>query len=508
MGYGPVSMAALGRAVTGRDLTATESGSGSATGWRGAHAGTRADVLIATVAGAVDLFGLFLTLPSAGPGERAVGALVMVATAASLIFRRRSPVAVLLFTLALIVTLNTALAMPQRFGITLAVALYTVGLAGRPRTVALAALATLAAQATGYRNASESFLWLFSGDVVATLLVLGVSAAVRHWQGQLEVNRALLADRALSDERRRIARELHDIVAHHITTMHLMSGGARASLDRDPEAARAALLTLEASGRVALGEMRQLLGVLRSDHDPDQAASVAPQPGVDDLARLIAESCLAGLPTELRVLGAPRALPLPVGLAVYRITQEALTNARKHAGNAATATVRLEYLPGAVAVEIRDDGGGEVVVGDYAMTGGGHGLVGMRERVAVHGGSFEAGRVADGGFRVAATLPLAGEEPEPPPAATPVAVPVVSADPASEPERLARLSPAEVALLRLFATGKGDGEIAAAIREEPAALERREADLLTKLDVRDRAQAVVVAYESGLVRAGRGDRAR
>ncbi|MGW9205925.1 histidine kinase [Embleya sp. NPDC055664] len=504
MGFGPDSWAALGRAVTGRDLAGTTSTPGSTRG-RWAFLGvTRADLVICLVAAAVDTFGFFITLPAIGPGEKVVGTLFMLASAASLLARRRSPIGVLSFVLALVVVLNVLMAVPQRFGIALAVALYTVGLVGRPRTVALAALATLAAAASGYRHASESFLWLFSGDLVAVLLVLGVSAAVRHWQGQVEVNRALLADRALSDERRRIARELHDIVAHHITTMHLMSGGARASLDRDPEAARAALLTLEASGRVALGEMRQLLGVLRSDHDPDQAASVAPQPGVDDLARLIAESCLAGLPTELRVLGAPRVLPLPVGLAVYRITQEALTNARKHAGDGATATVRLEYLPGAVAVEIRDDGGGEVVVGDYAMTGGGHGLVGMRERVAVHGGSFEAGRVADGGFRVAAMLPLAGEGPEPEPVPTPPA----GVGPASEPERLARLSPAEVALLRLFATGKADGEIAAAMRVEPAGLERREADLLTKLDVRDRAQAVVVAYESGLVRAGQGDRAR
>ncbi|MFE5331354.1 histidine kinase [Embleya sp. NPDC056575] len=502
MGFGPESWAALGRAVTGRDLAGTTSTPGAPPG-RWAFLGvTRADLVICLVAAAVDTFGFFITLPSAGPGERVVGTLFMLVSAASLLARRRSPIGVLSFVLTLVVVLNLLLAMPQRFGIALAVALYTVGLAGRARTVALAALATLAAQATGYPNASQSFLWLFSGDFVAVLLVIGVSVAVRNWQGQIEVNRVLLADRALSDERRRIARELHDIVAHHITTMHLMSGGARASLDRDPEAARAALLTLEASGRVALGEMRQLLGVLRSDHDPDQAASVAPQPGVDDLARLIAESCLAGLPTELRVLGAPRALPLPVGLAVYRITQEALTNARKHAGDGATATVRLEYLPGAVAVEIRDDGGGEVVVGDHAMTGGGHGLVGMRERVAVHGGSFEAGRVADGGFRVAAVLPLAGEEPAPAP------TPPAGVGPASEPDRLARLGPAELALLRLFATGKADREIAAAIRVEPAGLERREADLLTKLDVRDRAQAVVVAYESGLVRAGQGDRDR
>ncbi|MGC0417630.1 hybrid sensor histidine kinase/response regulator transcription factor [Embleya sp. AB8] len=497
MGFGPLSMATLGKAITGRDLPATDPGapSGPGAGRRAFLARTRTDGLIALVAGVVDLLGYAISAPYSGAGTTTVGALFLAGSAACLMVRRQAPVVVLAVVLVLQSASNLMIEMPQRFGISLAVALYTVGLACRPWTIVAAALATLAAQSTEYRHGKESVVWMASGDIVAILLVLGVSAGVRHWQGQVEVNRILLAERALTDERRRIARELHDIVAHHITTMHLMSGGARASLDRDLDAARAALLTLEASGRVALGEMRQLLGVLRSDHDPD-TTSAAPQPGVADLDRLIAESCLAGLPTELSVVGTRRELPLPIGLALYRITQEALTNARKHAGSLATATVRLEYRPGAVGLEVRDDGGGgEVSGGGYAMTGGGHGLVGMRERVAVHGGSFEAGRVQDGGFRVAAVLPVAGEEP------AETSAPA-RAEVAGVPEALAELTPTEVTLLRLVAAGRADAEIAEAMRIDVAEVHRYEARVLAELGLRDRAQAVVLAYECGLVRVG------
>ncbi|MFF7246379.1 hybrid sensor histidine kinase/response regulator transcription factor [Embleya sp. NPDC008237] len=541
MGFGPKSMATLGKAITGRDLPAMNSaGASGASGAPrmrrafGSH--SRADILVVIVAMAVDLLGYAVTVRGPGPGETAGNIAFLVVSALCLIARRRAPVRVLLLVLVLQVGLNLFSDIGQRFGFVLAVALYTVGLSCRPRTVAAAAVLTMAALTSGYPDADLPIFYSLSGDLVATVLVVGASAAVRHWQGQVEVNRELLAERALTEERRRIARELHDIVAHHITTMHLMSGGARASLERDLDAARGALLTLEASGRVALDEMRQLLGVLRSDKDPETAPS-APQPGVEDLDRLIAESCLAGLPTELRVIGTRRELSLPVGLALYRITQEALTNARKHAGSAAMAQVRLEYLPDAVAIEIRDDGGSGSGSGDgggYARTGGGHGLLGMRERVAVHGGSFEAGHVAGGGFRVAASIPVAAVEPVVEPIVGPgggsgagtVAEPVVGevAEPVARsgggsageqvggptgepgagavPAALTHLSPVEIELLRLIAAGRAGGEIAEAMRIDGPTVARYESELLGKLALRDRAQAVVVAYESGLVRVG------
>ncbi|MET7299088.1 histidine kinase [Embleya sp. NPDC005575] len=514
MGFGPKSMATLGKAITGRDLPATDSTGvfGSPRTRRAFWGRNRADILVVLVTMAVDLLGYAVTVRGPGPGETAGNIAFLVAAALCLIARRRAPVQVLLLVLVLQVGMNLSSDIGQRFGFTLAVALYTVGLSCRPRTIAAAAALTMAAQTSGYRDADMPLFYSVSGDLVATVLVVGASAAVRHWQAQVEVNRELLAERALTEERRRIARELHDIVAHHITTMHLMSGGARAGLERDLDGARGALLTLEASGRVALDEMRQLLGVLRSDNDPETAPS-APQPGVDDLDRLIAESCLAGLPTELQVVGARRELSLPVGLALYRITQEALTNARKHAGSAAMARVRLEYLPNAVAIEIRDNGGGEKAGGGYAMTGGGHGLLGMRERVAVHGGSFEAGHVEGGGFRVAASIQVTAAEPVvvsgTEPDAGSVVEPAVesavgSATPvaAAVPAALTHLSPPEIEVLRLVATGKASGEIAAAMRVDGATVERYERDVLDKLALRDRAQAVVVAYESGLVRVG------
>ncbi|PYC88431.1 hypothetical protein C7C46_00540 [Streptomyces tateyamensis] len=246
---------------------------------------------------------------------------------------------------------------------------------------------------------------------VAAALVVGAALAFRRHQQALEVRRRLLAERAVADERRRIARELHDIVAHHLTTMQLMAGGARANLGGDQEVVREALTVLEGSGRTALREMRQLLDVLRADDEPQQAVA-APQPGVGDLARLVEESCLAGLPTELTVSGAQRPLPPSTALAVFRVVQESLTNARKHAGGA-RARVHLTYRPEQITVEVRNTGtGGTAPRAAGAGRGGGYGLIGMRERVALHGGSLVAGQLDDGGFGVAADLPLVPVEGE------------------------------------------------------------------------------------------------
>ncbi|MER6583646.1 sensor histidine kinase, partial [Nonomuraea sp. NPDC001023] len=240
---------------------------------------------------------------------------------------------------------------------------------------------------------------------LTTLIVVGAAMAMNRWQREVDANRRLLADRAVADERRRIARELHDIVAHHITTMQLMAGGARANL-AEPEVVKEALFTLESSGRLALREMRQLLDVLRDGDEPAVAPS-RPQPGIDDLDRLVTESRSAGVPTEFSVQGQRRPLPPTVALTVFRITQEALTNTRKHAG-AAHASVELTYRQDRVVVEVRDDGGdGSPQEGARA---GGYGLIGMRERVALHGGTLTAGPQADGGFAVVADLPLTADE--------------------------------------------------------------------------------------------------
>jgi signal transduction histidine kinase len=201
---------------------------------------------------------------------------------------------------------------------------------------------------------------------------------------------------AVAEERRRIARDLHDVVAHGVGVMTVQAGAARLLLDDDPGRAREPLLAVEQTGRQALGELRRLLGILRAD-EPEPA--LRPQPGLADLEGLLAQARDAGLPVGMVVEGAPAPLPAGIDLAAYRIVQEALTNTRKHAGPA-RACVAVRYAPEALELEISDDGRAG------ANGGGGHGLVGMRERVALYGGRLDAGPRPEGGFSVRARLPL------------------------------------------------------------------------------------------------------
>ena len=181
---------------------------------------------------------------------------------------------------------------------------------------------------------------------------------------------------AVVDERRRIAREMHDLVAHSMSVMVVQAGGARRILDRDPARALEAATMIERTGREALAEMRHLLGVLNL---PEARAALAPQPTLAELDELIARSRAAGLPTVLDLRGERRPLPAGLDLAAYRIVQEALTNALKHSGHAPT-TVTVDFGEHELALEIRDEGAGG------SSSDGGHGLVGMRERVRLYGG--------------------------------------------------------------------------------------------------------------------------
>ncbi len=205
--------------------------------------------------------------------------------------------------------------------------------------------------------------------------------------------------RAAAEERRRIAREMHDLVAHSMSVMVVQAGGARRILDRDPARALEAAERIERTGREALAEMRHLLGVL---HPGEEARALAPQPTLAELDALIARARAAGLPVVLHEDGERRPLPAGLDLAAYRIVQEALTNALKHAGGAATE-VTVTWGAVELAIEVRDRG-------RVRSTGdGGHGLVGMRERVRVYGGELETGPARGGGWRVRATLPLVRE---------------------------------------------------------------------------------------------------
>ena len=213
---------------------------------------------------------------------------------------------------------------------------------------------------------------------------------------------------AVAKERARIARELHDVVAHAISVSVMQARGGRAMLGRDEDAVRRALDAIEQTNTAALGDMRRLLAVLR-DTDGNDQGRAAPQPSLANLDRLVEQVRGAGLPVEIEVTGDGSAVPPGVDLSAYRIVQEALTNVIKHAGSGASAQVRVAYSADDLEVTVTDDGTGR---GD-TTDGGGHGLVGIRERVAVVGGRVEAGPSPDGGYAVWAHLPYALETQQP-----------------------------------------------------------------------------------------------
>lgn len=217
---------------------------------------------------------------------------------------------------------------------------------------------------------------------------------------ELELERERLTEQAVELDRLRIARELHDSVAHHVSVIGVQAGAARTALDADPAVAREALGHVEQSARSAVDELRGILGTLRAP-DPGTSADPSSTLGVMRLPELVQASREAGLPTRLEVVGEPRPLPPALGLNVYRIAQEALTNARKHAGADATAEVRLRYLGDAVELEVTNTGTSRA-----RRTPGGLGQLGMRERVSVSGGSLEVGPRSRGGYLVRARLPV------------------------------------------------------------------------------------------------------
>ncbi|MFJ9772986.1 sensor histidine kinase [Kitasatospora sp. NPDC101157] len=394
-----------GRQRPGRDTGAD----GPQGDWTDRLPWTRTDALVAIGAGTLDLLGYLLLGPLTNVRSMSVAAFALtVLSGLPLLARRSHPVPALAAVLALQAATDLLSPMGSHFGAVLAVALYSVGLNRSVPVTATAVLMTAVSTTLSQFRLHAPLLEQLVADPAAAVMVGTAGLAVARWQREVEANRRLLADRAVAEERRRIARELHDIVAHHITTMQLMAGGARANLD-DREVVRDALVTLESSGRLALREMRQLLNVLRSGDEPDSAPPL-PQPGADEVGGLVDESCLAGLPTELTVEGPPRPLPPTVGLTVFRIVQEGLTNARKYAGPA-RASVRLAYHPDRVTVEVRDDGGGAPPPERGPGAGpAGYGLLGMRERVALHGGTLTTGPRPDGGFAVRAELPLSYAE--------------------------------------------------------------------------------------------------
>jgi signal transduction histidine kinase len=247
--------------------------------------------------------------------------------------------------------------------------------------------------------------WLFT--IIPIVAMLLVRRAVRDRQVRadtlaaraelLEREQQLRAQEAVVEERARIARELHDLVAHNVSVMVIQAGAERHALPAEQQSTREALGSIEQAGRQALADARRLLGMLRRDGDREE---LEPQPGLGEVAGLIEQVQRAGLQVSLEVEGEPRALDAGRDLCAYRIVQEGLTNALKHAGRS-RAEVRLAYRPESLAVQIRDDGAGEA-----QLDGSGQGLIGMRERVALYGGELHAGPRDGGGFEIRAVLPL------------------------------------------------------------------------------------------------------
>jgi signal transduction histidine kinase len=225
--------------------------------------------------------------------------------------------------------------------------------------------------------------------------------ALEQRAAALEATRTEEARRAVADERLRIAQELHDVLAHTLSVVSVQAGAGAHVVDSNPTEARRALDTIATTSRASLTELRRLLGVLRST---DDGSPYVPAPGLGDLERLAAEVTSAGVPVRLVVDGTPDGTSPGVELTAYRIVQEALTNVLKHAGPA-HAEVRVCHRPGALDIEVTDDGRGLAARG-----GSGHGLIGMRERVAMYGGTLQTGPASGGGFRVVAHLPY-GEDP-------------------------------------------------------------------------------------------------
>ena len=264
--------------------------------------------------------------------------------------------------------------------------------------------------------------WRVSGLVVAFSLILiavvGNAVQARDRIRRMRAEHAAATRRALDEERALIASELHDVVTHNVSVMIVQAGAARQVLTADPAEATAALLAVEASGRAAMTELRHLLGLLSPAGIGDGPAAgpadgagagqdLSPQPGLGQLQPLIDRLTAAGLPVELQVGGAPRALPPGLDLAAYRIVQEALTNVLKHAGKPST-TVRLDYREAELVVEVADTGRPIPAAGPAfsAVLGSGRGLLGLRERIALYGGELDAGPRPGGGWLVRARLPV------------------------------------------------------------------------------------------------------
>jgi signal transduction histidine kinase len=338
---------------------------------------------------------------------------VVVVLVAPLVLRRVFPVPVLIWLLAASVATGmwNDHVIP---GLALLVALYTIAsLQPRRVAVAAAALIELVVLAAAIHRNGVAFWYdsIFLSGLVGAALGLGLYAGTRraylaelHDRAErLERERDQQGALAAAAERSRITREMHDVVAHHLTVMVALSDGAIAATAASPERGIEVMRTVSATGRRALSDTRRLLGVLRDNKGDDRREALQPMPGLADLDELLERIRAAGLPVSFEVHGARSDVPAGIQLTVYRLVQEALTNTLKHGGPDARASVRMHYLSGELRLDVIDDGAGLAAPSPVGVGGG---LTGMRERVLAFGGDLQAGPGRPSGWRVSARLRL------------------------------------------------------------------------------------------------------
>lgn len=390
---------------------------GRLTRWSAAHP-FPTDVLFAVLVGTMSVLGYFSAEVAASERDADLGGLLLiVAMTAGLAVRRRKPFICLAVVLGATVVFWIS-DYATNFDVFSLLAVYSATVHGgtdrrRVWTVVGSTVAALTAIGiAGVLSPSEDLPAAAIFGIAAIHLTAAVAGEVVYERRQrlaaleqravrAEAERELLAQQAVLDERTRIARDLHDIVSHGMSVMVVQAGAAQRVVDAHPDQARQALEHIQITGRLALGDMRRMLGVLRDD---DGSVELSPQPTIDDVHDIVDHCVEAGIPTELIIDGERHDAAAGAEMTSYRIVQEALTNVIKHAGRPARAVVRITNLSDAIRVEITDDGCGASTREIDQATG--HGLIGMRERVELYGGRFGAGPRPGGGFRVDATIPF------------------------------------------------------------------------------------------------------
>jgi signal transduction histidine kinase len=339
-----------------------------------------------------------------GPGQLILAAL----TGLPLVMRRRYPLAAFWAVLVATLLFHASVRDPDTAMFTFAsclLAAYSAAVYSPYRAGAIASLVVGAGLLAVLHDANVPDI---TAGYVPFLVVLGFGLAantIHTWKkrvAQLQAQQDEATRQAVQHERARIARELHDVVTHNVAVMVVQAGAARKVIDAAPDQARDALLAVEAGGRAALGELRHVMGLLTMSGDGPEPAELAPQPGLGQLAALAGRVRDTGVPVELTVTGTPTQLTAGVDLTAYRVVQEALTNTLKHAAGS-SVRISVGYAHDSIRVEVADTGGVSTAADG---SGNGRGLVGLRERLAVYGGTLQAGVLPAGGYRVRAVIPI------------------------------------------------------------------------------------------------------